>query len=86
MNLLKKLDRLIIENRSIDNGAIDKSDQRAMRNEIMLLIDEHTEEVSTAVRLDEASRWLGVVGRGNVSHYVVDAMERHLDDLRKGLK
>ena len=57
--LREKLDRLIIENQSED-GSIDISDQRAMRDEIMQLITADRERVALEARIDELenNKWL----------------------------
>ena len=50
--LREKLDRLIIENQSED-GSIDISDQRAMRDEILELITADRKRVALEARIDE---------------------------------
>ncbi len=50
--LREKLDRLIIENQSED-GSIDISDQRAMRDEILDLITADRKRVELGARIDE---------------------------------
>lgn len=58
--LLSKLDRLIIENQS-DDGSIDISDQRAMRDEIMQLITADRRRVALEARIDEISHIFRIV-------------------------
>ena len=53
--LREKLDRLIIENQSED-GSIDISDQRAMRDEILELITADRKRVALEARLDELKK------------------------------
>lgn len=57
--LREKLDRLIIENQSED-GSIDISDQRAMRDEIMQLAIAYGERVALEARIDELENRLRV--------------------------
>lgn len=54
--LREKLDRLIIENQSVD-GSIDISDQRAMRDEILELITADRKRVALEARIDENEAW-----------------------------
>ena len=53
--LREKLDRLIIENQSED-GSIDISDQRAMRDEILELITADRKRVALEARIDEVNQ------------------------------
>lgn len=83
--LQSKLDRLIIENQSED-GSIDISDQRAMRDEIMQLITADRKRVALEARIDELQQlvddnsWQPIVPGYNVSR-----LERRITELKHRL-
>lgn len=54
-NLDEQLSRLIIENQSED-GSIDISDQRAMKDEILELIQAYTDKAVKEARIEELER------------------------------
>lgn len=67
--LREKLDRLIIENQSVD-GSIDISDQQAMRDEILELITTDRERVALEARIDERSIYISDHIKGKNSAFI----------------
>ena len=77
--LREKLDRLIIENQSED-GSIDISDQRAMRDEIMQLITADRKRVELEARVDEIEHIAGFTN--GMTNQMFKNLQRRIAELK----